>query len=166
MTTKQELRTQFKSFDKSCYSDCIIENLIQTELYKKSKNIMIFYPLEKEVNLLELMKDTTKNFYLPKICDNNLLCCPYSNNDKLEQSKFKTKEPITKPCDNSIIDLVIVPALLCDKNNFRLGYGGGFYDRFLKNYSGKKICCIPKCLIIDTICPEPYDVKMDLVITD
>lgn len=166
MTSKQELRAKYKNYDKSGYSELIIKKLKETELYKSAKNIMIYYPLKYEVNLLGLLNDCSKKFYLPKTDGKNLLCCPYSKDDKLCLSLYKTQEPKTKPCDKDTIDLVIVPALACDKNNYRLGYGGGFYDRFLKDFSGKKICCIPKVLILDTVCKENFDIPVDFVITD
>lgn len=164
--SKEELRKKYKNFDKSIFSSKIVENLKKNEIYKQSKNVMIFYPMSKEVNLLSLIEDETKNFYLPRIDGNNLLCCPYKSGDELCESCFKTLEPISVACSKSAIDLVIVPALACDKNCYRLGYGGGFYDRFLKNYCGKKIVCIPTKLVLDTVFPEQHDIKADLIITE
>ena len=80
------------------------------------------------------------------------------------ESCFKTLEPDSEPVKKDLIDLVIVPALAVDKNNYRLGYGGGFYDRFLANIKAKKVVCIPKELVVETIYPESYDVKIDSVI--
>ena len=65
-----------------------------------------------------------------------------------------------------MIDLVVVPALCCDKKNYRLGYGGGFYDRFLNDFCGIKIVCLPKKLLVDTVYPEEFDIPVDLVITE
>ncbi len=166
MTTKKELREKYKNYDKSLYSSILVNKLQETEEYKNAKTIMIFYPLTNEVNMLELMHDSSKQFYLPKIDRENLLCCPYKLNDKLSLSKYKTKEPCTLPCNVNNIDLIIVPALACDKKNYRLGYGGGFYDRLLKDYRGCKICCIPKELLLDTVCAEKYDIPMNFVLTD
>ena len=166
MTDKQELRKKYKNIDKSEYSHCLTEKLKQTREYREAKNIMIFYPLAKEVNLLELLNDKSKEFYLPKISDKDLLCCHYKTGEILITSKFGTSEPTSEPCSKLDIDLVIVPALVCDENKYRLGYGGGFYDRVLADYSGKKICCIPKKLVIKTVCPDCYDIPMDLIITD
>ena len=171
---KQELRKwardKRKELDMVKISAILIEKLLQTDEYKNSKNIMIFYPLKNEVNLLSLLNDKTKSFYLPRIKDDSLECCKYSAGDELCESFFHTQEPICAPCDGSIIDLIIVPALACDTQNYRLGYGGGYYDRFLGvnsiNNNLKKIVCIPSTLIVDTIYPETYDVKMDRVITE
>lgn len=148
------------------FSKILASKLKNSDVYEPAKNIMLFYPLENEVNLLSLLEDTTKNFYLPKIEGKNLLCCPYSKGCELCLSCFKTQEPKTLPVDKNMIDLVVVPALCCDKNNYRLGYGGGFYDRFLKDYTGKKVVCLPQELIVETIYPEDHDIPVDLVITE
>ena len=168
MDNKQELRCWAKEKRKNISIDnnLLVKNLMQTEAYKNAKNILIFYPLKYEVNLLSLLKDKTKNFYLPKIDGESLLCCPFCDGDELCESCFKTLEPITEPCKKQMIDLVVVPALCCDKKNYRLGYGGGFYDRFLNDFCGTKIVCLPKKLLVDTVYPEEFDIPVDLVITE
>ena len=142
----------------------LVSKLQATAEYTNAKNIMIYYPLEEEVNLLELLKDKTKKFYLPKINGKTLLCCPYGEGDDTCISCFKTCEPLTEPCKKELIDLVVAPALAVDKNGYRLGYGGGFYDRFLADYKGAKVVCVPKNLVVDSVYPENYDVKMDVVV--
>lgn len=163
---KQELRKWAKEKRREIKRDdnALCQKLQQTKEYRQAKNIMIFYPLKDEVNLLKLLEDKSKNFYLPKIDGENLLCCPFGDGEELCESSFKTLEPSTEPCDKNLIDLVIVPALCCDKNNYRLGYGGGFYDRFLKDYKGKTVVCLPKELIVETVYPEAHDIMVDLVI--
>lgn len=167
---KQSLRKwargKRKELDMEKISSILVNNLVQTDEYNSSKNIMIFYPLKNEVNLLSLLEDKTKTFYLPRIKGDELECCQYSNGDELCESCFKTLEPTCQACGKQKIDLVIVPALVCDKFGYRIGYGGGFYDRFLTDFSGTKICCVPKVLFVDTIYPEKCDIKMDLIITD
>jgi 5-formyltetrahydrofolate cyclo-ligase len=159
-------KTEREKLNTEKLSSKIIANIVNMPEYKSSKNIMIFYPLKNEINLLGLLKDKSKKFYLPKIEGENLLCCPYSKGDETCISCFHTCEPTTKPCPKTNIDLVIVPALACDKNGYRLGYGGGFYDRFLKDFDGIKISCVPKELVIDTIYPKEYDIKMDIIVTE
>lgn len=167
MNDKQQLRKWAKAFGKlrEDASYKLVHKLIETDEYKQAKNIMLFYPIKNEVNLLELLQDNSKTFFLPKIDGQKLLCCEYKNGDILCESCFKTLEPTSKPIDKNIIDLVIVPALCCDKNNFRLGYGGGFYDRFLADYKGKTVVCLPKELVIDTIYPDEFDIAVDNIVT-
>lgn len=164
---KSELRKWAKEKRRTIVfdSDRLALKLRMTPEYKQAKNIMIFYPMRDEVNLLSLTKDRTKRFYLPKIEGENLLCCPYGEGDELCLSSFKTYEPVSEACDKGMIDFVVVPALCCDKNNYRLGYGGGFYDRFLKDFRGEKAVCLPPELIVETVYPEAHDVPVDLVIT-
>ena len=168
MTTKQNLRSwikeERKKLDIEALSIEFVKLVKDIEEYKNSKNIMIFYPKKYEINLLGLLEDSSKNFYLPKIDDKNLLCCPFSETDELCESCFKTLEPTTNPVENSLVDLVVVPALAVDKNNYRLGYGGGFYDRFLSDIKCKTITCIPKDFYLETVYPEKHDTRIDKVI--
>jgi len=141
----------------------LAEKLKQTEEYKNAKNIMIFYPLKDEVNLLSLLDDETKTFYLPKIDGDNLLCCKYSKGEPLCESSFYTKEPVSENICTP--DLVVVPALAVDKNKYRLGYGKGFYDRFLKNSHAITIVCTPKELLVESVFPQAHDIHVNLVIS-
>lgn len=164
---KQELRRWAKGLGRCREeaSSILVHKLRSSCEYKKSKNIMLFYPVKNEVNLLALLEDSEKNFFLPRICGRSLCCCPFTMGEELSISSFHTKEPVSTPVDKNIIDLVIVPALCCDKNKFRLGYGGGFYDRFLKDFKGIKLVCMPKELIVNTIYPESHDVPVDVIIS-
>lgn len=166
---KDDLRRWAKavriSLDMKSISAELVEKLFQSEEYGRVKNIMIFYPKDNEVNLLPILEDKTKKFYLPKIDGDNLQCCPFTEDTILSDSVFNTKEPVSEACNPALMDLIIVPALVCDRDNYRLGYGKGFYDRFLQNLKAVKIVCIPKSLVVDTIYPNNYDVKMDKIIT-
>ena len=166
---KQELRKwargKRKELDMERISTVLVDKLVQTEEYKNSKNVMIFFPISDEVNLLPLLNNNSKQFFLPRIKEKELECCPYCVGDELCESKFHTKEPTCQACEKTDIDLVIVPALACDKNGYRLGYGGGFYDRFLRNFKNKKICCIPYELCVETVFPESHDEKIDIIIS-
>lgn len=166
---KQQLRNISKEIRSKLniksLSQKLVKKLSETNEYKNAKNIMIYYPLPNEINLLALLKDNTKKFFLPKIDGQNLLCCPYKEGDKTCLSCFKTCEPISEPCSKNLIDLVIIPALAVDKNNYRLGYGGGFYDRFLNDFTGLKIVCLPQELVFDTVYPESHDIKADIILT-
>ena len=168
MNNKQQLRRwakeERKKLDILKISSKLVKKLKETDEYRQAKNIMIFYPLKDEINLLGLLEGSDKNFYLPKIGGENLLCCPFGKNTELCESCFKTKEPTTNPVRKNLIDLVIVPALAVDKNNYRLGYGGGFYDRFLSGVNAIKIVCIPKEFLVETVFSEKHDIKIDKII--
>lgn len=166
---KQQLRIwakeERKKLDIKALSDELVKNLQDTEEYKQAKNIMLFYPKKDEINLLSILEDKTKKFYLPKIEGDNLLCCPYYLGEELCESCFKTKEPLSEPKQKELLDLIIVPALAVDKNNYRLGYGGGFYDRFLTGSKALKFVCIPSIFVVESVYPEDHDVQIDKIIT-
>lgn len=171
MQEKEELRKKAKairnSLDMENLSEKIIANIQALEIYKKARHVMIFYPLKHEVDLRGLLKDD-KNFYLPIVQGETLRACPYKIGDELITSKFKTSEPTTKPINTSILDIIFVPALMVDNNFYRLGYGGGFYDRFLLQIDTEvtKIVTIPNLLITEKLPFESFDAKIDIIICE
>lgn len=166
MDSKSDLRIKAKNIRKTLdienISNRICSKIKKQDWYKKAQNIMIFYPLKYEINLLDLTKDK-KNFFLPKVNGDELLVCPFNND--LKKSKFNIMEPCTTPIDPKNLDLIFVPALMTDKKGYRLGYGGGFYDKFLQKYQNiKTIVPIPKELIIEKLPNEKWDIKIDYTI--
>ena len=168
MDSKSDLRKKAKCIRKSLSiaekSKIAIEKIRENTFYIPAKNVLIYYPLRYELNLLALLDDE-KNFYLPRVCGENLKICPFKKGDKLVTSSFN----ICEPCSNSInprnLDLVVIPALMADKSGFRLGYGGGFYDRFLvENKTVKTILPIAKELIVEELPHEEFDIKIDEII--
>lgn len=169
MNNKKNLRekskTIRKTLDINSISAAITTNIKKTEVYQNAKSVMIFYPLKDEINLLELLDDK-KLFFLPRVNKTLLECCPYQKGDLLSISEFGVKEPLTQAVDKNNIDLVFVPALCIDKNCNRLGYGKGFYDRFLSDYQGTSIIPIPSALVFSNICTEKHDVCCSKFITE
>lgn len=166
MDNKTSLRIRAKSIRKTLdiaeLGRNAVEQIRELEIYKNANNVLIYYPLQYEISLLELLNDN-KIFYLPKVCGNDLLVCPYS--DKLEKSRFNVCEPCTNPVSAEILDLIIVPALLVDKNNYRLGYGGGFYDRFLAQYPDiSTIVPVASELFVKELPRDNFDIRIDTVI--
>lgn len=172
MTDKIRLRIKAKEIRKNLPMKEISAQLValvrKNKTYIQAKNVMLFYPTEFEIDCKALFNDD-KNFYLPKVDGENLLICPYNrqNGDAdLQKSKMGIYEPCSNPVTPKILDLVIVPALMCDQKGYRLGYGGGFYDRFIAKYGQnfKTICLIPKELFIKNLPHDDFDKKVDVVI--
>lgn len=168
MYNKTDLRIWAKSIRKTLDMDKISNNAVrlirENSLYKKAENILIFYPMKYEVNLLELLEDN-KNFYLPKVCEKRLLICPFKSGDKLEKSDFNILEPCSISVNPNILNLIILPALMADEAGYRLGYGKGFYDRFLgENPDIKTILPIPKELFVTSLVHDDFDKTADIII--
>ena len=157
-----------KQLDIKKASDAILSKISSLKEFLAAKNVLIFYPLKFEINLLPLLNYKEKNFFLPKVDGDNLLICPYSTN--LKKSSFNVMEPDDgKICsDLSVIDLAFIPALAVDKNMNRIGYGKGYYDRLfsIPNFKAKKVVVICKELVVPLIETESFDKKIDFYITD
>jgi len=67
--------------------------------------------------------------------------------------------------DTEEIDLVVVPGLIFDRRGGRLGFGGGFYDRFLEYTRAFRVGLVYDCLLLDEVPMEAHDVRVDVVIT-
>ena len=168
---KNQLRQYMKivrqTLDTEDLSEKIIKNIRLFPQYKTAKNVLIYYPLEFELNLLPLLDDEDKTFYLPKIFQDNIYICPYKKNDKLVKSEFNTQEPVTDPVHPSVLDLIIVPGICADSLKNRIGYGKGFYDRFLAvNPNTSSIFPLPECCIIKNIPATEHDIKPHFLITE
>lgn len=170
MDNKIDLRIKAKSIRKTLNMSEIskkLTKLVQShDFYKNADNVMIFYPIKHEVNLLTLLNDD-KKFYLPQVYGYRLKVCPYKVSDTLVKSEFNILEPCSTPVNPDILDLVIVPALMCDKLGYRLGYGGGFYDRFLSGLTKpaiKTLSVVPVELLVEELPHEKFDIPIDEII--
>ena len=152
-----------------------IEEKVIDFLEKNSSKIVAFYKsFSSEVStdsLIEYLIQNRKIVALPRVEKNILNFYKIKNQKKyLIKNKFGIEEPIPdkdefiKP---ELIDVIIVPGLSFDREKNRLGYGGGYYDRYLKNTNAFKIGICFEEQIYDGILPtEKTDIKMDLIITD
>ncbi len=149
-----------------------IYNLIKNK-YKKAKIIGGYIPISYEFDSLELLKFLeSKNYVisLPVIKNNyQMNFFQYSFLDPLVVNKLGIPEPRTSP-KKIIPDLILVPLVGYDKNLNRLGYGGGFYDRYFENNSKfKKIFKIGLAFSFQEIKKLPvnkFDKKLDKIITE
>ncbi len=155
-----------KTLDISTISAKIREKILAHSFYKNVQNIMIFYPTKYEVNLLDLTKCSGKKFFLPRVNGLELEVCEFGVDTELKKSEFNILEPTSIPVSPDVLDLVIIPALMADKRGYRLGYGGGFYDRFLSKFKKdfKTIVVIPEKLFVEELPIDEFDQKVDDVV--
>ena len=146
---------------------------IRLRFKKKPIKIALYYPSNFELNVLKLLKFNnilTKEILLPVIDKKNLMnFFSWKKNDVLFVNKFGMLEPIKKKA--KVPDLILVPTLAYDKNKYRLGYGKGFYDRYLKKYlkKFKNIVSVGVAFSFQKYHKLPInrnDVKLDFIITE
>jgi len=166
MDSKSDLRLKAKNIRKNLdlnfKSAEICAQIRNLKIYQNAENVMIYYPMRYEINLLDLLNDG-KKFFLPKVFENDIIVCPYSS--KLKKSSLNIYEPCSSAVNPEILDLIFVPALMIDNHNYRLGYGGGYYDRFLNKYPEiYTITPIAKELCVTNLPHEIFDITIDSVV--
>ena len=138
----------------------------------KNKIIGVYYPYNYEIDIMPLVEKFQRLNYcitLPKIGMNSEMnFFQWSTKDPLSINKFGIPEPISNK--NKFPDILLVPLLAFDKNFNRIGYGGGFYDRYINRLKKiKKIITIGVAYSfqkIKKIPVEKYDIKLDFVVTE
>ena len=164
---KEMLLTRKNISNKKSKSKVIETKLLDLDIYKKSKVIAIYNSMKDEVNTTYLINESLKNkiVLLPKVIDNKMIFIKIDNDTKYSKSSFKVLEPIGKEYTDKI-DLIIVPGVSFDKNLNRLGYGKGYYDKYLANSNLYKIGICFDEQIVNNLPIEEFDIKMNLVITE
>lgn len=173
--TKKEYREYAKkirtNLDIQRISFLICENIKNSDVYKNSENILGFYPITGEIDLTELYKDNSKNWFLPSVnlSTKEMFVHPYKYDDILIENRLRVAEPIVRNEENlEKVDLVLTPALMTDKSGYRLGYGAGYYDRFLPKLkiSCIKIVPLPEEFFVDKLPFDEFDFPVNFTVTE
>lgn len=161
------LRNDLNQTAKEIKDKLIIDKILNDPNFNKSFKIGIYLAFNNEVDLASLLSLTTKEFYAPKIDDNDeLIFIKIDENSKFASHKFGNLEPINGPITNQL-DYIIVPAVAISKNLTRVGYGKGYYDKYLlKNKIAYKVGVIYKFQEVEYLKPEPQDVALDYYFTE
>ena len=151
------------------HSGLIKRRLFATREYLLSQNIMFYVSFNNEVNTHDMIKIALNNktVIVPKIIERDILPIRIKKFDELSPATIGILEPIT--CDifnKDKIELVIVPCIAFDIYGNRIGYGHGYYDRFLKTVSCTKILIAFESQLIDTVPRLKWDVPVDKIITE
>jgi len=150
--------------------DLILNILKKKEI--SGKTIGGYYPYNYEIDILQILEKFEKKKFvltLPKIKKNSQMnFFQWSSNDPLAINKFGIPEPVSKKVRYP--DVLLVPLVAFDKNFNRVGYGGGFYDRYIKKIrKRKKILTIGFAYSfqkVKKITTNNYDIKLDFIITN
>ena len=147
----------------------IYNNLVALPQIQSSRTFLVYASSDIEVDtrrFINKMLDEGRTVAVPK-CEGKLMkFLRISSLDELMKSRFGVDEPVSGEEITEYSDSVcIVPALRFDSDGYRLGWGGGFYDRFLKDYTGYSVgICYYQCC--GEVPKDTYDQKTDIVITE
>lgn len=155
--------------------DKLIYNLfINSDLYKKAKDIFIYVSFGSEVNTHEIINKAisdNKNIYVPKtdINKKEMIAVKIHSFTELNVDNYGILEPISvdKEKVDSNFDIIVMPGVAFDKEGNRIGYGAGYYDKYLeKNISkAKKVALAYEEQILEKIETNYHDIKVDFIIS-
>lgn len=163
---RKEIGTSVKAqYDKYICQE--LEQIIQENNFKV---VHAYIPIANEINILPLINKLLKN-NITVVCPKTLTKRRLENRvlvslTKLEMGIMQTLHPKEPLIYEGKYDLVIVPGLAFDKANYRVGYGGGYYDNFLIDQpDALKVGIFYPFQMIDSVPLEPHDVRLDLILS-
>jgi 5-formyltetrahydrofolate cyclo-ligase len=153
----------------------ITEHIFSWELFQSAKKVFCFVSFRSEVNTIPLIEQSLKlekTVSVPKVnpCTQSMDACIIENvTSSLEPGYYGILEPIKgcKILDSRSLDLIIAPGLAFTRRGERLGYGGGFYDRFMGCNDRAVRCALSyDQFILDELPVKEHDEPVDYVITE
>ncbi len=181
-TKKQSMREEclaarkaLTAHERSELDGCITQTLLTTSEYEKASTVLTYVSVSSEVSTRQFITHALsdgKTVAVPRcLPQHHLEFVAVTSLEQLLPAPFNLLEPpkelpaLTE--DTIEASICIVPALLIDIKGYRLGYGAGFYDRFLSTYPGKKICLAYHSNLSKELLPHTeFDVPVDMVITE
>ena len=177
---KNQLRLKYKDLRKGMqdslkqqYDQQIFNNLLKFQDFQQADTVLTYMSTKMEIDthqIIEYSLNNKKKIALPKCMNNNMNFYYYDKTTLLRKSKNGILEPYGT--ENDIVDLseniiCIVPGLTFDLNGYRLGYGGGYYDRFL--CENNILITVGLCYqnnLTDKLIINQYDMPVNYIITE
>ena len=163
----QELKS-LSAEEKEVMDAWLTEQLLLHPFYKEAKTIATYLSFPHEfqtARLIEQAQKDGKTILIPKTYPQGKMDLVLYEPEKLERNSFGLLEPQGEAIvfEPSQIDLIHVPGLAFNPSGYRVGYGGGYYDRYLEQFSGHSISTIFPCQIQD-FHPDPHDIPVEEVL--
>lgn len=166
---RKELKLKRNSLSKEeilTLSDKITDNVLSLDL-TAYKNVFIYKSFNSEVDTNRLISHFLKENKVvayPVITGETMVAGTPKTSD-ITKSKFGTDEPSCYAVMDKV-DVCFIPLLACDKNKNRLGYGKGYYDKFLAKNNCLKIGLCYNFQVVEEIENKPWDIPLDIIVTE
>lgn len=177
---KKHLRNQYRQYRlnipediKSEYDKKICDTLMQMVSFRYSETILMYAPLKGEIDIMPIAKkalELGKRVAFPRCVEDprNLDFKYVSSLDELSEGSYSIAEPSEEL--ESVTDfsksICIIPGIVFDTEGYRVGYGKGYYDRFLSVYDGTKFGLAYSECIIDSVPRGRFDKHVDMLISE
>jgi 5-formyltetrahydrofolate cyclo-ligase len=168
-------RNALNQFEISAKSELIQKNIIRTYEFIESMTIGLYLPTGSEVETWDIINhalNSGRKLLLPRIVSNDIRYYIVEqkdfDNDSFDMNRFGIKEPKITNGNVDFIDLLIVPGIAFDSYGYRIGYGFGYYDKYLTNKKYTKCFGLAYDLqyIKNRIPTSAYDRKIDALVTE
>lgn len=150
------------------------QRLVALEEFSRADCIALYAPAHNETDTADILAAAFaagKRVLYPAVCDDRMVFRQVEGLGSLSEGSFGILEPCSTGCDHQADepDLIVVPGVAFDLSGHRIGYGKGFYDRFLQ-HPGRSAHLVGLChdfqLIDNAIPAEEHDIRMELIVTD
>lgn len=168
-------RAELSKEQKQALDSAICKQFSALASFRFSEILLAYYPLEEEVDILPLIKEALalgKKVALPRCREDNLMDFYYITSlDDVEPGAYGIHEPkatceIYDPSESKPA-IMLIPALAYDRFGYRLGYGRGYYDRFINRFSGVKAGLCYRSYLKNAPLPRGrFDMAVDYVVTE
>ena len=177
---KKELRKKFKELrrsipteNKSNMDTKMCNRFLYSRFFTEANTLLCYYPIKGEPDILPIIDralKTGKKVAFP-VCDREskkMTFLSVTDLSQLEDGEYGIPAPTSRsPMISDFTKSVcIVPAMAYDSKFNRLGYGGGYYDRFLSSFGGISVLLIYSKLFCDELITDEYDCPVDVIITE
>lgn len=179
MTTKSQIRDIYKDKRAGLKKDYIIKansdiNAKLEQLLHQHQGIIGgYYPIKSEINILPCLQNLSKQgkkIALPWLDHKKEIMNfrQWKHDDVLDASQGRLSPQPTDNCEIMTPSVIIVPLITCDLHGNRIGYGKGFYDKYLDKIKKPLLVglCYEQCLYPEKIPQDPHDCKLETVITE
>lgn len=166
------IRNQLTLAEVTQYSQQIADRVSQLQPLQKAQVIMGFSAFKNEVRLMQLLerwREQGRTILLPRVEKaGNMIAVEFTGWENTSSGPFGIREPLGEPFDTSKIEVVLTPGLVFDYKGYRLGYGKGYYDRFLPQVNPQAFLCgvCYEFQITENIFPTESDWPVHWIVTE
>lgn len=159
----------FPKKEKALADQRLLRKVLASPSYREAKTVATYLSLPHEVDTSALIAQAVadgKRVVVPKVMGRGEMVFVVYQPDQLMVGAFGILEPTgDQPVPKSTIDLIHVPGVVFDPSGYRIGYGGGFYDRYLADYDGVTLATAYGFQLGDVVV-EPHDIPVKELVID
>ncbi len=159
-------RKYFQHSRRTVADGAVADNFIN--FFGQAESFFVYYSFGSETDthlLIKRLLEAGKEVYLPRVEGRDMVAVRYFEGDELKKSSLGVSEPVGEAYGGKI-DVAVVPLLAVNADGYRLGYGGGFYDRFLKNCPCIRAGIGYDFQLTDELKADEWDEPLDIFISE